>query len=362
MTSPDRDYDDIVRRALHAIVDPIEPSGDGLTRIRERVAQPWLRRQVSLLRAECVDIGWLIVTRCEPAVARARSGLATGGRAASKRLSVLYSYVVVLVAGALAALSRRWRAGGHRTSSARAGGTGVRAQPGWARRAWAWLATPTPWARPALLIAGVTVVVAALALSMPVVRGPLISLMNGGGGTSAGSGGGGQEGPPGVAGPGLRSTISPGGVVPSGRDTESPGGPGYRGTSGSGRGSPTSTCPPSPGAQPSLSPSPSQSASPSSSPTDTGSPTGTPTTTSASGTPFPAGSVSAVKGRGGGGSASAAASATVGAPCSPSPSPQPSPSGTGGASPSTSPTPPTGITTPPTPPSTPPPGTGPPSP
>lgn len=35
-----RDYDDILRRALHAAAESVEPSGDGLERIRERLGRP----------------------------------------------------------------------------------------------------------------------------------------------------------------------------------------------------------------------------------------------------------------------------------------------------------------------------------
>ena len=40
MTASDPDYDDILRRALHAAAESVEPSGDGLERIRERLARP----------------------------------------------------------------------------------------------------------------------------------------------------------------------------------------------------------------------------------------------------------------------------------------------------------------------------------
>lgn len=35
-----RDYDDILRRALHAAAESVEPSADGLERIRERLGHP----------------------------------------------------------------------------------------------------------------------------------------------------------------------------------------------------------------------------------------------------------------------------------------------------------------------------------
>ncbi len=73
MTRPDRDYDDILSRVLHSTLDPIEPLGDGLAKIQQRIAEPWLRRQVWLLRTETSALGWLILVRCEPFVNWAKS-------------------------------------------------------------------------------------------------------------------------------------------------------------------------------------------------------------------------------------------------------------------------------------------------
>ena len=47
----DRDLDRILHDALHAAADSIEPAGDGLERIRRRLSEPWLTRQLSLMRA-----------------------------------------------------------------------------------------------------------------------------------------------------------------------------------------------------------------------------------------------------------------------------------------------------------------------
>lgn len=71
------DLDDRLRRALHAEVDSLEPAGDGLERILRRAHQPWLQRQLSLMRAEWADLFWLIVTRLEPGMARLRQAVAT---------------------------------------------------------------------------------------------------------------------------------------------------------------------------------------------------------------------------------------------------------------------------------------------
>src|SRR5437763_12459190 len=77
MTSPDRDYDELLRRAFHAMVDPIEPAGDGLAHIRSRVDSPWLMRQAKLLLTESLDLITLLFIRSEPFFAW-RRGRAAG--------------------------------------------------------------------------------------------------------------------------------------------------------------------------------------------------------------------------------------------------------------------------------------------
>jgi hypothetical protein len=62
-----RDLDDVLRRALHAAADPIEPAGDGLTRIMNRLSTPSAMRQVALLVTDCVDLARLITIWLEPA-------------------------------------------------------------------------------------------------------------------------------------------------------------------------------------------------------------------------------------------------------------------------------------------------------
>jgi len=62
-----RDLDDVLRRALHAAVDPVEPAGDGLTRILHRLTTPSAIRQATLLFTDCVDLARLITIWLEPA-------------------------------------------------------------------------------------------------------------------------------------------------------------------------------------------------------------------------------------------------------------------------------------------------------
>jgi len=73
MTSPERDYDDILRRALRAAAESIEPAADGLDRIRGRVSA---RRAGSfVLLAEFLDWFRPILRWLESGAAGARSGL-----------------------------------------------------------------------------------------------------------------------------------------------------------------------------------------------------------------------------------------------------------------------------------------------
>jgi hypothetical protein len=75
MTSQDRDYEDIVRRALHTAAESVEPAGDGLERIRHRLHSP--RSAASVLSGFtlwCRLHGIRFLVRLEPAIGAARSG------------------------------------------------------------------------------------------------------------------------------------------------------------------------------------------------------------------------------------------------------------------------------------------------
>jgi hypothetical protein len=62
-----RDLDDVLRQALHAVADAIEPADDGLTRIMHRLTTPSAVRQVALLVTDCLDLARLITIWLEPA-------------------------------------------------------------------------------------------------------------------------------------------------------------------------------------------------------------------------------------------------------------------------------------------------------
>ena len=73
MTGQERDYEAILSRVLHTTTDQVEPVGDGLTKIRERLREPWLKRQWSLLCSELMMLRWLVVVRCESFFSKIRS-------------------------------------------------------------------------------------------------------------------------------------------------------------------------------------------------------------------------------------------------------------------------------------------------
>src|SRR5215472_11871096 len=66
-TQAGRDFDDVLRQALHAVADAIEPADDGLTRIMHRLTTPWAVRQLTLLVTDCLDLARLITIWLEPA-------------------------------------------------------------------------------------------------------------------------------------------------------------------------------------------------------------------------------------------------------------------------------------------------------
>src|SRR5215469_9770408 len=140
MTRPDRDYDDILSRVLHSTLEPIEPAGDGLAKIQKRIAEPWLKRRMSLLRTEFTALGWLIAVRCEPLFSAARSALARIMRPAGRRMR-----------SARLALSGTAAAGSGRHHGAKYN------RPGDARGR-KWVEPTMAWLRPTLAVAGAVII------------------------------------------------------------------------------------------------------------------------------------------------------------------------------------------------------------
>ena len=140
-TQTGRDFDDVLRQALHTVADAIEPADDGLTRIMRRLTMPSAVRQVALLVTDCIDLAQLIAIWLEPAFMAARR------------------------------LKRRDHAGYRRGISHRA--------------AQAPVLPAAPWLRPALAVAsGVTIVVIAVFVLGPVRQLVIQTSVNTGTGTS----------------------------------------------------------------------------------------------------------------------------------------------------------------------------------
>ncbi len=164
MMTQDREYEDILRRALAAAAESIEPTGDGLQRIRHRLDSRQSTRSFLPGCAEWLELhGTRLLVRFEPAI--------EWGRTALKRaLPVLASFPRGLS-------GPRTRAGGHRGPARPRGRLGP---------AGAWL-------KPVFAVsAAVAIVVAGVVIlnhETQTVISPLNSYNPSGRGTSVGSGG-----------------------------------------------------------------------------------------------------------------------------------------------------------------------------
>jgi len=270
MTPVNSDFDLMLRHALHAEVDSIEPAEDGLERIRRGTRAPWLVRQASLMLTECVDLARLIGIRLEPRLIGARAAIAAHGGSRAAFIGLLSSAVAVL-AGLI--MPPRRRGAAHRSRPSGPGGpdgpgssphgrsrAGRPGRPGHAGRPGSSLG----WLRPVLAVTGAVVIVVAGVYGLAQVRDRLVlELFRGGGSVPASPGPGGGTG---HQVPSLNDQ-SPLVVAPSSAGT-------------------TSTTPSS---KPTCSPTPGQQANPTPTPSITPTPTSTPTT---SPTPTPSDSTS----------------------------------------------------------------------
>lgn len=301
MTSPDRNYDDVLRRAFHAMADPIEPAGDGLTRIRKQIDGPWLRRQSWLLLRDCVDLVVLLFVRLQSLPIRIHSTFAGMGALSAW----LGTGLIKGVKGIPPGLHRGYWALRDRFASLSFRGAGWsfvpeagrqapqqrhaaphRMAPSFRRRG-----SALAWMRPALAVAAVLAVVAVGAVGLsrfPEMISPS-ALRSGGsnGGSNPGQVGPGVpngQGTPG--GSGSASSKSPGSRI-AGKDTREP----------KSSATPTPSCPPA--AQPTPSPgasgNPTPTSSPTATPTVSSSPTPSDSSTPAAGStpPTPAASTGA---------------------------------------------------------------------
>jgi hypothetical protein len=127
MMTQDRDYEDILRRALASAAESIEPTGDGLRRIRHRMDSRRSPRSALSGFAEWLELhGTRLLVRLEP--------VTEAGRTALRRTGPLSAPLLAL-AGFLASLFSprgRRRAGGHRgpaSAAARLGAAGAWLKP-----------------------------------------------------------------------------------------------------------------------------------------------------------------------------------------------------------------------------------------
>jgi len=300
MTSPERDYDDILRRALRAAAESIEPAADGLDRIRGRVSAR--RAGPFVLLAEFLDwfrpiLRWLesgtagarsrllaLATRMQ---LPARSGQVLGWfRTALARLRPLVAWAPPLLAATGWKAAQERRAAAHRTE---ASPTGLRArlEPVFTRLGpvFSRLGPAASWLRPVIAVAAAVGIVVAGVFALgqaqqfitPTnqITGPAATHPKAPAATTSSSG---VVAPIGQATP-TSTTGSPAGVAPA-PSCSSP----------SATPKPTATAP-------STSPSPTPTHSPTPTPTITISPTptGSPTSTSGTGAGASAGQVATTR-------------------------------------------------------------------
>ncbi|HEY8044553.1 MAG TPA: hypothetical protein VIF35_09825 [Streptosporangiaceae bacterium] len=255
MMTKDRDYEDILRRALAEAAESIEPTGDGLRRIRHRLDSPRSLRSVFSGCTEWLELrGTRFLIRLDPAIEAARAALS---RVQSARGPL---------AGLLGGRGRR-PAGGHR---------GAPSPPGR-------LGSAGPWLKPVFAVSAAVAIVVVGVVVLNHETGTPISRVNASGTASAGSslGGGGTTAssgrgklPPGVVitlpwtGSGQSKKVKSGLPAVACSPTPAPK-PDSSATApaGGGTGTPTQTATPTPSvtasSTPTVQPTPSATATPS---------------------------------------------------------------------------------------------------
>lgn len=200
MTEPEAEYGDRLRRALHAAADGVVPSGDGLERIRHRIAQEQSRDSLSLLlgwlKSSLLDFRYLIgdLRSVMPPVA---TTLKEKGPPFLAAAAVALKSALLAFAAAVISASRAARRSG--VPAVRSVAIAVRARvPERLRESDGWL-------RPVLATAGAVLVAVAVMLAIPGIRQ---NIMPSGNVTSPPKQGpGGPGGPDGTGTP--QSTTSP---------------------------------------------------------------------------------------------------------------------------------------------------------
>jgi hypothetical protein len=109
MMTQDRDYEDILRRALSAAAESIEPTGDGLQHIRHRLDSPRSPRPVLSGCIEWLELhGTRFLVRLDPVIEAGRAALGRTGPLSGSLLAL-----AGFLAGLFSPRGRR-RPGGHR--------------------------------------------------------------------------------------------------------------------------------------------------------------------------------------------------------------------------------------------------------
>ena len=246
MTRVNSNFDEMLRRALHAEADSVEPAKGGLDRIRRRTHAPWLVRQASLMLTECADLVRLIGIRLQPGFTGMRAAVAARGGVWEASVAVLSSTVASVVA--LTMPSRR------RGAMHRGGASG----PSPERRG-----SNLAWLRPVLAVAAAVVIVVAGVFGLVQVRDNLVSVVFPSGtpaSTGAGSASTSDQAPT------LQGQSAPGVILPTSTRHGSP------------TPSPTATCPTTQNQQASPTPTPSDTTTPAATPSGTPTPSPSDTT------------------------------------------------------------------------------------
>jgi hypothetical protein len=296
MTSQERDYDDILRRALRAAAESVEPAADGLERIRSRVSSRHLS-PFMLLTGFLYDCFRPIPLWLESGGAGARSALEW------LRGRVVRAHVPGRSGPAVDGTGQRPRAA-HRSA---APPTGWRARLG---PAFTRLGPAASWLKPVLAVSGAVAIVVAGVFTLGQVQ-QAITPANQISRTSS----------PHHRAPAPSS--APGGLAPNSQSAAaSPTATGSRAAR------PTASCSPSPKVKASpapdksATPTPTDSASPTPTPTDSSTPTPTPTYTNSGALRYVAGVLDAVAAKQLGGAKQVVGAKQVGgaeqvlAPCS----------------------------------------------
>jgi len=249
MTPVNGNFDEMLRSALHAEVDSLEPAEAGLDRIRRRTHAPWLVRQASLMLTECADLVRLIGIRLEPRITGMRAAIAAEGGLWAAFVAVLSSTVA---AGAALVMPSRRRGAMHRGRPAGPAGTPPE-RPG----------SNLGWLRPVLAVAGAVVIVVAGVFGLAQVRDNLVLELfpsNAPASSSAGTASTSDQVPT------LQGHSATGAILPPSTQH------------GPAKPSPTATCSNTPNQQATTTPTPTDTTTPSVAPSDT--PTPAPSDTS----------------------------------------------------------------------------------